>query len=44
MGEENNVWTRYIIKPILCNYQQAAVYPVDRIALYVPQVGAPKCP
>jgi hypothetical protein len=44
MGEENNVWTRYIIKPILCNYKQDAVFPTDRIAIYVPQVGEQKCP
>jgi len=44
MGEENNAWTRYIIKPVLCNYKQAAVFPDDRIALYVPQVGEQKCP
>jgi hypothetical protein len=44
MGEENNAWTRYIIKPILCSYQQAEVFPADRIAIYVPQVGEQKCP
>jgi hypothetical protein len=44
LGEENNAWTRYIIKPILCNYQQAAIFPADRIAIYAPQVGAQKCP
>jgi hypothetical protein len=44
MGEENNAWTRYIIKPILCNYKQAAIFPADRLALYVPQVGTAECP
>jgi hypothetical protein len=44
MGEENNAWTRYIIKPILCSYRQDAVFPEDRIAIYVPQVGEQKCP
>lgn len=44
MGEENNVWTRFIIKPILCNYRQDAIFPADRIAIYVPQVGEQKCP
>ena len=44
MGEENNAWTRYIIKPILCSYQQDAVFPADRIAIYIPQVGEQKCP
>jgi len=44
MGEENNAWTRYIIKPILCNYKQDAVFSADRIAIYVPQVGQQKCP
>jgi hypothetical protein len=44
MGEENNAWTRYIIKPILCSYRQDAIFPADRIAIYVPQVGEQKCP
>lgn len=44
MGVENNAWTRYVIKQILCNYQQQAVFPADRIAIYVPQVGEQKCP
>jgi hypothetical protein len=44
MGEENNAWTRYIVKPILCNYHQEAIFPADRIAIYVPQVGEQKCP
>ena len=44
MGEENNAWTRYIIKPILCNYRQDAIFQADRLAIYVPQVGEQKCP
>lgn len=44
MGAENNAWTRYIIKPILCNYTQIASFPADRLALYAPQTGTPQCP
>ena len=43
-GEENNVWVRYAMRPILCNYQVDAIFPEDAIALYVPQVGARQCP
>ena len=43
-GEENNVWVRYAIRPILCNYQKDAVFPEDSIALYVPQEGERQCP
>ncbi len=44
MGAENNAWTRAVVKKVLCNYQQAAIFPADRIAIYVPQVGTQKCP
>ena len=44
MGAENNAWTRYVVKRILCNYKQDAIFPADRIAIYVPQVGAQQCP
>jgi hypothetical protein len=44
MGAENNAWTRYVVKRILCNYKQDAIFPADRIAIYVPQVGDQKCP
>ncbi|MEI7844901.1 MAG: hypothetical protein WCK35_03760 [Chloroflexota bacterium] len=44
MGAENNAWTRNVVKKILCNYQQAAIFPDDRIAIYTPQVGEQKCP
>ena len=44
MGAENNAWTRAVVKKILCNYQQEAIFPADRIAIYVPQTGAQKCP
>lgn len=44
MGAENNAWTRYVVKKILCNYKQAAIFPADRIAIYVPQVGEQTCP
>ncbi len=43
MGAENNAWTRFIAKRILCSYKQEAVFPNDRIAIYVPQVGEKKC-
>lgn len=44
MGAENNAWTRYVAKKILCNYQQDAIFAADRIAIYVPQSGQQKCP
>ena len=44
MGAENNAWTHAVVKKVLCNYQQAAIFPADRIAIYVPQVGTQKCP
>ena len=44
MGEENNVWARRVIKPILCNYEVAASYPEFQLALYVPQEGTRQCP
>jgi hypothetical protein len=44
MGAENNAWTRNVVKKILCNYQQAAIFPDDRIAIYTPQVDEQKCP
>jgi hypothetical protein len=43
-AEENNVWVLRIMKSILCNYKEAAIFPADEIALYVPQQGARKCP
>jgi hypothetical protein len=43
-AEENNVWVKHVMKHILCNYQEAAVYPEDEIALYVPQTGTRQCP
>ena len=44
MGAENNAWTRYVVKKILCSYRQLSIFPADRIAIYVPQVGAQTCP
>jgi hypothetical protein len=44
MSAENDAWTRYIAKRILCSYQQDTVFPDDHIAIYVPQQGAPHCP
>jgi len=43
-GEENNVWVRYAMRPILCNYRQDEIFPADDIALYVPQEGERQCP
>jgi hypothetical protein len=44
MGAENNAWTRYIVKNILCFYREGPSYPDDHIAIYVPQTGAQQCP
>ncbi len=43
-AEENNVWVTRIMKPILCNYREEIAFPVDEIALYVPQEGVRQCP
>jgi hypothetical protein len=43
-AEENNVWVIRIMKSILCNYREEAVFPADEIALYVPQEGERLCP
>ncbi|HLO16411.1 MAG TPA: hypothetical protein VK206_16385 [Anaerolineales bacterium] len=43
-AEENNVWVGRIMKYILCNYRQEAIFPEDEIALYVPQEGQRQCP
>ena len=43
-AEENNVWVTRIMKHILCNYREEAVFPADEIALYVPQEGTRQCP
>jgi hypothetical protein len=44
MGEENNAWVRYVVKPILCNYREDQAFPSDSIAIYVPQDGPGNCP
>lgn len=44
MGEENNVWVRRVIRPILCNYDLDRSYPQFNLAFYVPQEGERKCP
>jgi hypothetical protein len=36
-SEENNVWVRGIMRPILCNYRLDVAFPEYEIALYVPQ-------
>jgi hypothetical protein len=43
-AEENNVWVRRVMKYILCNYREEAIYEADEIALYVPQQGTRQCP
>jgi hypothetical protein len=43
-AEENNVWVLRIMKSILCNYREEAIFPADEIALYVPQEGKRQCP
>lgn len=43
-SEENNVWVRRVVRTILCNYREEAIYPVHEIALYVPQEGERRCP
>jgi len=43
-GEENNAWVRRVMKHILCNYQEEAMFPADQIAVYVPQVEEKQCP
>jgi hypothetical protein len=43
-SEENNVWVTRIMKHILCNYREEAVFAVDEVALYVPQEGERQCP
>jgi hypothetical protein len=43
-AEENNVWVTRIMKSILCNYREEAIFLEDEIALYVPQEGVRQCP
>ena len=44
MGAENDAWTRFVAKRILCAYQPADVFSADHIVVYVPQQGVPHCP
>ncbi len=44
MGAENNAWTRYVAKRILCNYRLESLFVADRVAIYAPQTGAQQCP
>ena len=44
MGEEHNAWSKWVIRPILCHYQLAALYAEDKVAIYTPRLGPPKCP
>ncbi|NWG33892.1 MAG: hypothetical protein HXY42_05580 [Chloroflexi bacterium] len=43
-AEENNVWVKYAVRPILCNYRAEVIFPEDEIALYVPREGGQQCP
>jgi hypothetical protein len=43
-ADENNIWVRRVMKHILCNYRQEAIFAEDDIALYVPQQGTRQCP
>ncbi|MEB2333976.1 MAG: hypothetical protein OZ914_06650 [Anaerolineaceae bacterium] len=43
-SEENNVWVRGIMRPILCNYRLAESFSQDGVALYTPQEGERVCP
>jgi hypothetical protein len=43
-SEENNVWVRRVVRPILCNYREEVFFSADEIALYVPQEGERQCP
>lgn len=44
MGAENDAWTRYVAKRILCTYQQAEAFTNDHIVIYIPQTGPQQCP
>ena len=44
MGQEHNAWSKWVIRPILCHYQLAALYSEDKLAVYTPRDGAPQCP
>jgi len=43
-GEENNAWVHRVMKPILCNYREVAIFMEDQVAIYVPQDGERVCP
>lgn len=43
-SEENNVWVRRVVRPILCNYREEVFFPEVEIALYVPQESDRQCP
>lgn len=44
MGAENNAWARWVVRPILCYYESAEMFPADSIVIYVPRTGPPDCP
>jgi hypothetical protein len=44
MGEENNAWARWVVKPVLCWYEESETFPTDRIVIYVPREEGRQCP
>ncbi len=44
MGAENNAWALWVVRPILCHYEPAEMFPADSIVIYVPRMGPPACP
>ncbi len=44
MGEENNAWARFVVRPVLCWYTAAESFPADKIVVYVPRLGGKACP
>lgn len=44
MGEENNAWARWVVRPVLCWYEEAERFPQERIVIYRPRPGGKACP
>ncbi|MCG2786655.1 MAG: hypothetical protein L6461_16310 [Anaerolineae bacterium] len=44
MGEENNAWARWVVKPVLCWYREDETFPADRVVIYVPREEGKDCP
>jgi hypothetical protein len=43
-SEENNVWVTRVVRSLMCNYREEAVFQADEIALYVPRGEKRQCP